>query len=61
MLASRHNPAIRDFYQRLLAAGKPKHVALVASMRKVLVMLNAMLKHGYPWRDMTQPGVAHAC
>ena len=48
MLASRHNPAIRDYYQRLLAAGKPKKVALVASMRKVLVMLNAMLEHGYP-------------
>ena len=61
LVASRHNPAIGDFYQRLLAAGKPKKVALVASMRKLLVMLNAMLKHGYPWRDMTQPVVAHAC
>ncbi len=60
LVASRHNPAIRDFYQRLLAAGKPNKVALVASMRKLLVMLNAMLKHGYPWRDMTQPVVAHA-
>ena len=60
LVASRHNPAIRDFYQRLLAAGKPKKVALVASMRKLLVTLNAMLKHGYPWRDMTQPVVAHA-
>ncbi len=61
LVASRHNPAIRDFYQRLLAAGKPKKVALVASMRKLLVTLNAMLKHGHPWRDMTQPVVAHAC
>ena len=61
LVASRHNPAIRDFYQRLLAAGKPKKVALIASMRKLLVTLNAMLKHGYPWRDMTQPVVAHAC
>ena len=61
LAASRHNPAIRDFYQRLLAAGKPKKVALVASMRKLLVTLNAMLKHGYPWRDMTQPVVAHSC
>ena len=51
MVASRHNPAIQDFYQRLLAAGKPKKVALVASMRK----------HGSPWCDMTQPSVAHAC
>ena len=46
LVASRHNPAIRDFYQRLLAAGKPKKVALVASMRKLLVILNGMLKHG---------------
>ena len=61
LVASRHNPAIRDFYQRLLAAGKPKKVALVASMRKLLVILNVMLKHGSPWSDMTQPEVAHSC
>ena len=52
MVASRHNPVIRHFYQRLLAAGKPKRVALVACMRKLLVILNSMLKHGCPWRDM---------
>ncbi len=61
LVASRHNPAIRDFYQRLLAAGKPKKVALVASMRKLLVILNGMLKHGSPWCDITQPVVAHSC
>ena len=61
LVASRHNPAIRDFYQRLLAAGKPKKVALVASMRKLLVILNVMLKHGSPWCDTTQPVVAHSC
>ena len=61
LVASSHNPAIRDFYQKLLAAGKPKKVALVASMRKLLVTLNAMPNHGYPWRDMTQPVVAHSC
>ena len=61
LVASRHNSAIRDFYQRLLAAGKPKKVALVASMRKLLVILNGMLKHGSPWCDMTQPGAAHSC
>ena len=61
LAASRHNPAIRDFYQRLLAAGKPKKVALVASMRKLLVILNGMLKHGSPWCDTTQPVVAHSC
>ena len=60
LVASRHNPAIRDFYQRLLAAGKPKKVALVASMRKLLVILNGMLKHGSAWCDMTQPVAAHS-
>ena len=60
LVASRHNPAIRDFYQRLLEAGKPKKVALVASMRKLLVILNGMLKHGSSWCDMTQPVAAHS-
>ena len=41
--ANRSNLVIRDFYQKLLAAGKPKKVALVACMRKLLVTLNAML------------------
>ena len=58
LVASRHNPVIRDFYQRLLAAGKAKKVALTACMRKLLITLNAMLKHGSPWQDMT-PQVAH--
>ncbi len=60
MVASRHNPVIRDFYQKLLAAGKPKKVALVACMRKLLVILNSMLKHGSPWCDTTLPEVAHS-
>ena len=55
--ASRHNPLIRAFYQRLLAAGKPKKVALTACMRKLLVILNAMLKHHTP-RDLS-PHSAH--
>lgn len=50
LVATRHNPLIRAFYQRLLAAGKPKKVALVACMRKLLTILNAMLKHKTPWR-----------
>ena len=49
MVASRFNPVIRDFYQRLLAAGKPKKVALTACMRKLLVILNAMLKSRSHW------------
>jgi transposase len=50
LAASRHNPVIRDFYKRLRAAGKKPHVALVACMRKLLVILNAMLRHRVPWR-----------
>ncbi len=47
--ATRHNPAIKAFYQRLLAAGKEKKVALTACMRKLLTILNAMVKHNCPW------------
>lgn len=49
LTAARHNPAIKAFYARLLAAGKPKKVALVACMRKLLTILNAMVKAGKPW------------
>ena len=51
--AARFNPVIRDFYQRLLAAGKLKKLALLACMRKLLVILNAMLKQRSSWRDIT--------
>lgn len=51
LVATRHNPVIRDFYQRLLAKGKLKLVALVACMRKLLVILNAMLRDNKPWQD----------
>ncbi len=44
LVATRHNPVIRDFYARLLARGKAKKVALIAAMRKLLVILNAMLR-----------------
>ena len=54
LAASRHNPTIKAFYQKLLAAGKMKKVALVACMRKLLVILNAMVKNNTPWRE-TQP------
>ncbi len=50
LVATRHNPQIKEFYERLLASGKAKKVALVACMRKLLVILNAMLKHRTPWR-----------
>ena len=60
LVASRHNPVIRDFYQRLLAAGKPKKLALIACMRKLLVILNSMLKHDLPWRDLTPKVAGHS-
>ena len=47
--AMRSNPVIRAFHQRLIAAGKPKKVALVACMRKLLTILNAMLRDHAPW------------
>ncbi len=50
LAAARFNPAIKAFYERLCAAGKPKKVALTACMRKLLTILNAMLAHGTPWR-----------
>jgi transposase len=50
LLAARRNPVVRGFYERLLAAGKSKKVALVACMRKLLSILNAVLKHRTPWR-----------
>ena len=50
LVATRHNPVIRDFYQRLLAKGKLKLVALVACMRKLLVMMNAMIRNNTLWQ-----------
>jgi transposase len=50
LVATRHNPVIRDFYQRLLAKGRLKLVALVACMRKLLVILNAMIRDNKPWQ-----------
>ncbi len=49
LVATRHNPVIRDFYERLLAKGKLKLVALVACMRKLLVILNAIIRDNKPW------------
>ena len=50
LVATRFNPQIKAFYQRLLAAGKVKKAALTACMRKFLTILNAMLKHRTPWQ-----------
>jgi transposase len=49
LVGVQHNPVLRDAYQRLLTAGKPRKVALVACMRKLIVILNAMLAHGTVW------------
>ena len=50
LVAVRHNPVLQACYERLLAAGKAKKVALVACMRKLLTILNAMVKHQTPWQ-----------
>jgi len=49
LVATRCNPTLRTFYERLLAAGKPKKVALTACMRKLLVILNAMVRDNQRW------------
>ena len=55
LVATRHNQNIREFYERLVAAGKPKKVALVACMRKLLAILGAILRHRSPWRPDHAP------
>ena len=49
LTAVRYNPVLKPYYEHLLAAGKRKKVALVACMRKLLTMLNAIAKHGCTW------------
>jgi transposase len=56
LVAVRFNPPMRDVYERLVASGKPKKVAIVACMRKLLVVLNAMKRDGTPW----EPSLAFA-
>jgi len=51
IVAMRHNRVIRTFYERLLVAGKPKKVAIVACMRKLLTILNAMVRTGKKWNE----------
>ena len=50
MVAKKHNPVLKAFFDRLLAVGKPRLVALVAVARKLLTILNAILKSGRPWQ-----------
>ena len=53
--AVRYNPALRQFYERLLAKGKPKKVALTAAMRKLLIILNAMVRNNTTWDSSLVP------
>jgi transposase len=51
--ASRHNPVLRPFYERLIAKGKPPKVALIAVLRRLVVFANAVLRSGQPWKGAT--------
>ena len=53
LAATRCNPIIKTFYQRLIAAGKPQKVALTACMRKLLTILNAMVTNRTHWKTMS--------
>ncbi len=55
LVAVRYNPVLKVFYQRLRAAGKAAKVALTACMRKLLTILNAMVKHQKPWHVQEEP------
>lgn len=55
LAATQWNPVIRSFYQRLIQRGKPPKVALVACMRKLLTILNAMAASGTPWIESAHP------
>jgi transposase len=50
LVAVRYNPVLKAFYECLRAAGKAAKVALTACMRKLLTILNAMVKHHTPWQ-----------
>lgn len=50
LVATRHNPAIKKFYDRLVDAGKPKKLALTAAAHKLLTILNAMIREKTTWR-----------
>lgn len=55
MVAARHNPTLKAFRDRLVAAGKPKMVAIIAVARKLLTILNAILRDRRPWQNQSQP------
>jgi transposase len=51
LVAKKHNPTLKVFFERLVAAGKPKMVALIAVARKLLTILNAILRDNRPWQN----------
>ena len=53
VVAARYNPVLRGFYQRLVAAGKPKKVAIIACMRRLLTILNRMAATNDPWNPLS--------
>jgi len=53
VVAMRHNPVIQAFYERLVGRGKSKKLALTACVRKILVILNAMVRQNQPWQQQT--------
>lgn len=61
MVAARFNPILKIFRDRLVAQGKPKRVALIAVARKLLTILNAILRDKRPWKEgFEKDGLAHA-
>jgi transposase len=60
LVGRRWNPQLRGFYERLRAAGKPKKVALIACARKLLTILNAMVRDNACWAS-PQPRLQHSC
>ncbi len=56
LTARRWNPAMKPFYERLRAAGKPHKVALIACTRKLLIILNAVVRDAAPWQHATALG-----
>ena len=58
LVGTRYNPVIKAFYQRLLSVGKPKKLALTACMRKLLTILNAMVRDSLPFNNALH-GIVH--
>jgi transposase len=55
VVALKHNPKIKAFYQRLLQNGRPKMVALIAAMRKLITVLNVMIRNNQSWQNQPLP------